>query len=91
MRRKLTKNGAEKWEITICKLYRGDEDAYCTTFNRIVVVLDMKQEKMRIARCRQEDVFSEATGLAIAYARLRGLPVHPEYASKTDKILVRDN
>ena len=78
---------ADKWVETTYNLYHKDEEACGATSGRSVVIVDIRQKKMEIARCRKEDEFDSTIGVAIAYARLRGLPVHPEYASKKDKVL----
>lgn len=80
-----------QWIKTTYDLYLKDGEACCTTSGNYTIVIDAKREKMKIAKCREDDEFDGATGTAIAYARLRGLPVHPEYASKTDKVLGRDD
>ena len=82
---------ANEWIKTTYNLYCKDKDVCSAFFNGYTVVTDVKREKMGIARCRKEDKFDGATGIAIAYARLRGLPVHPEYVSKKDKVLGRDD
>lgn len=80
-----------EWVKTTYKLYLNDGEACYTTFGNYTIVIDAKREKMKIAKCGKDDEFVRAIGIAIAYARLRGLPVHPEYASKTDKVLGRDD
>lgn len=82
---------AKQWVETTYNLYRKDKDVCSVFFYGYTVVTDVKREKMGIARCRKEDGFDGAVGIAIAYARLRGLPIHPEYVSKKDKVLGRDN
>lgn len=81
---------AKQWVETTHELYLKDKDVYGAFFDKYTVVADMKQKKMENAKCSEEDEFDDATGIAIAYARLRGLPVHPDYASKKDKVLGRD-
>lgn len=81
----------KEWVETTYNLFVEDEEACGARSGRNVVVIDVGQKKMEVARCREEDEFDGAIGAAIAYARLRGLPVHPEYASKKDKVLGRDD
>lgn len=81
----------EEWVKTTYKLYLNDGEVCSTVHDYYTILIDTKQKKMKIAQCREDDEFDRAIGIAIAYARLRGLPVHPEYASKTDKVLGRDD
>ena len=81
----------EEWVKTTYKLYLNDEEVCSTVYENYTIAIDIKQEKMKIAKCREDDEFVNAIGIAIAYARLRGLPIHPEYASETDKVLGRDD
>ena len=82
---------SKEWIKTTYNLYYEDEKVCCTTFENCTIVIDAKKGKMGIAKCRKGDKFNNVTGTVIAYARLRGLPIHPEYASKRDKVLGRDN
>lgn len=54
------------------------------------VVVDTDKDTMALAKCSANDSYDVRIGVAIAYARLCGLPVHPEYAAKKDKVLGRD-
>ena len=81
----------KQWVKTTYDRYYEDEKVCCNTFENYTIVIDAKKEKMGIAKCKKGDKFNNMIGTAIAYARLRGLPVHPEYASKTDKVLGRDD
>lgn len=54
------------------------------------VVVDTCKDTMALAKCSAGDAYDVRIGVAIAYARLCGLPIHPEYAAKKDKILGRD-
>ena len=81
----------KQWIKTTYDRYYEDEKVCCNTFENYTVVIDAKKEKMGIAKCKKGDKFNNLIGIAIAYARLRGLPIHPEYASKTDKVLGRDD
>ena len=80
-----------QWIKTTYDCYYEDEKVCCNTFENYTIVIDAKKGKMGIAKCKKGDKFNNLIGIAIAYARLRGLPVHPEYASKTDKVLGRDD
>ena len=81
----------EEWVKTTYKLYLNDGEACITVHEYYTIVIDAKKGKMGIAKCKKGDKLNNLIGIAIAYARLRGLPVHPEYASKTDKVLGRDD
>lgn len=81
----------KQWVKTTYDRYYEDEKVCCNTFENYTIVIDAKKGKMGIAKCKKGDKFNNLIGIAIAYARLRGLPIHPEYASETDKVLGRDD
>ena len=54
------------------------------------VIVDTCKDTMALAKCSVNDTYDMRIGTAIAYARLCGLPIHPEYAAKKDKVLGRD-
>lgn len=79
------------WVEEIHKKFLYDDIASYATTGNYVVVVDRWRNTMGYACCSKEDHFNLQVGTAIAYARLRGLPIHPAYASKKDKVLGRDD
>lgn len=86
---------AEKWVDEMNELLKKDR----TVYYKVVCLIDKKGKvcitvvykkrnalKMAKATCREKE-FRYPTGLAIAYARLRGLPIHRDFATKHDEIL----
>ena len=82
---------ADKWVEQICSKFAEDNRIAYSRAAKYVIVVDVAKDTMALAHCSRKDNFDLRVGIAIAYARLRGLPVHPEYASKKDKVLGRDD
>lgn len=86
---------AEKWVNEMVGLLKKDE----TVNIKIVYLADEKGKvcitvvykkrnalEMAKATCREKE-YRHNIGFAIAYARLRGLPIHRDFATKHDEIL----
>lgn len=82
---------ADKWVERICSKFAEDNRIAYSRAAKYVIVVDVAKDTMALAHCSRKDNFDLRVGIAIAYARLYGLPVHPEYASKKDKVLGRDD
>lgn len=82
---------SKQWVEQIWSKFAKDNHIVYSRVARYVVIADVAKDTMAFALCSRRDNFDLRVGTAIAYARLRGLPVHPEYASKTDKVLGRDD
>lgn len=71
----MTKNEFEAWvDKTYHDFLRSDRHRY-QIFERIVVVVDRKTGKTATAKCHNDDKFDANTGIAIAFARLKGWKV----------------
>ena len=86
---------AENWVREMIELLEKDR----TVCHKAVYLIDKKGKvcitivykkrnalEMAKATCREKE-FRYPTGLAIAYARLMGLPIHRDFATKHDEIL----
>ena len=82
---------ADKWVEQICSKFAEDNRIAYSRAAKYVIVVDVAKDAMALAHCSRKDNFDLRVGIAIAYARLYNLPIHPEYASKKDKVLGRDN
>lgn len=89
------KISAEEWVKQMTELHKKDKNIgwECDRiFDKkgcviTVVVFDTRNAiKRATAMCRTEE-FDIDKGIAIAYARLRGFPIHEDFASKHDVIL----
>ena len=72
---------AEKWVCDMYRRYLNNSDVCCTTNGQWTVVLDNKG-KVAKACCNTRDKYRTEVGIAIAYARLYNLPIHPDFLPK---------
>lgn len=82
---------ADKWVERIRSIFAEDNGIAYSRAAKYVIVVDVAKDTMALAHCSRKDNFDLRVGIAIAYARLHNLPVHPKYASKKDKVLGRDD
>lgn len=81
---------AEEWVTQMNTDFANHEGLLRGVLNPCTVLVDTNTDTMALAKCSANDDYDVRIGIAIAYARLCGLPVHPEYAAKKDKVLGRD-
>lgn len=72
------KETAEQWVARMLTLYTADKTVDCAIAGNFVFVCNTSG-KVAQARCAVGDLFNSHTGIAIAYARLMGLPIHPDF------------
>lgn len=72
---------ASRWVHDMYRRYLDNPDAVCTTWEQWTYVMDNKGNVGKA--CRDEkDNFDPLVRLAVAYARLYGLPIHPDFLPK---------
>ena len=81
---------AEEWVTQMNANFAKHKGLLRGILNPCTVIVDTCKDTIALAKCSAEDTYDVRIGIAIAYARLCGLPVHPEYAVKKDKVLGRD-
>lgn len=81
---------AEEWVSQMNANFVGHKGLLRGALNPYTVLVDTNTETMALAKCSADDDYDVRIGIAIAYARFCGLPVHPKYAAKKDKVLGRD-
>lgn len=80
----------KKWVDNMIGMMTDDKQCDFILKKPFTFMYDRKTKKSVVAICSEEDEYFDRIGIAIAYARLRGLSVHPAYASKKDKVLGED-
>lgn len=78
-KRKLTKT---EWVAEVLERCNCDREICISSVGRYVYVCD-NAGQMAKACCAITDTFSKDTGIAIAYAKLRHLPIHSAFEPKT--------
>jgi hypothetical protein len=87
----MTKKEFKKWVDEMVRKYNADFKVLCLNGEGTgyiieenkIIVLDAKTGKTGMARCHEDDKFKFETGLAIAYARLKGFEV-PEIEEESN-------
>lgn len=72
-----------EWVTRVLEHCNRDREICISSIGRCVYVCD-NAGHMAKARCAITDTFDKNTGVAIAYARLRHLPIHSAFEPKTD-------
>lgn len=75
---KKRKENGKQWVRRMINIYQNDTVVNCAAAGKFVFVYDYSGNIAK-ARCATDDTFDSNTGVAIAYARLKGLPIHPDF------------
>lgn len=76
------KLSAAKWVAEVLEHCNCDREICISSVGRYVYVCD-NAGQMAKACCATTDTFNKNTGIAIAYARLRHIPIHSAFKPKT--------
>ena len=76
---------AEQWVRNMYRRYLDNLDTVATFIGQWTVVLNNKG-KVAKACCNTRDKYQKEVGIAIAYARLYNLPIHPDFLPKKNPI-----
>ena len=79
MHRKFT--SVTEWAEATLKQFYQDKHVNFTIVGRYTYVSD-DAGRTEKAKCKQTDTFETKIGVALAYARLRQLPIHPDFQNK---------
>lgn len=76
---------AEQWVRAMYRRYLDNFDTVATSSGQWTVVLNNKG-KVAKACCDTRDKYRQEVGIAIAYARLYNLPIHPDFLPKKKSV-----
>lgn len=72
----MTKVEFDKWVDEMIEKYANDNNIFVKRFcDKTYIAYNFKTNKVGMARCHPDDEFNRETGIAIAYARCKGIEV----------------